>query len=630
MPVNSDGTRVSNESAFAVWLPLARKRLLDAASTYGGWLTYGDLADFVQQGTGTTTTQQLNHWIGDFLEIVSNDANQRAEPRLTSLCVGANQKIGESYPWALEAKDDSERQEIAAQDRLDCYRRFAPDLPLDGGIATVRLEAEKRLATSIRASATAPRHGEHGTHWLVASDVKKFNSDAAFAALERIDWSESKSAGILVGDTVYLYATSPTSAITHECLVVEAGIPFDDVIDDQEFWVDEQAFADRKDRTWMGLQLIRAFSADERRELSLRALLDNGLNAAPQGRMRVRADLLSYVRGVVGSPTESHEGRPSDGPPVQGFWWVNQVNSWHRDKNLTQLWAPLTDDANRPQSHWESLENANVGDLVLHYAGDHVMGASVVAERSQTTVRPAMFATGIRAGDLGRLVVLRDYQLFDIPVHRQDISIDLRRSESESGGPFDSLGRLRRGYFFPLSQASAIAVFAAANLVVTAAEAHGSGSTPDSEQGATERFLDLTSTDGVVVARYRREQGGLRAALFGTRAEARCEICSRQYPVRYLRAAHIKSRSACSFKERTDWRNIVMAACVFGCDAMFEDGLLRIGPEGVISLAPGHDQTRALAAFSGSLVGRKAPAFRPENRKYFEWRYSKSLDEWGG
>lgn len=254
---------------------------------------------------------------------------------------------------------------------------------------------------------------------------------------------------------------------------------------------------------------------------------------------------------------------------------------------------------------------------------------SRIAVASTPAVRPHEFETGAREGDTGRTVYLDEFQPFDVPVHRDDIPLDLRRTAPGTGGPFDSNGNVRNGYFFPLDLAVAVAVFTAAQLVVTATAAEADSYVGDKDRTDRELFLDLTGTDGVAVVKYRREQGGLRSALFGNHATYRCGLCARRYPVRYLRTAHIKSRWACSEPERKDWRNVVMAACVFGCDALFEDGMLRVDTAGTIGLAPGHDETGAFAAFTKSLTGKTAPAFTPHNRVYFEWRNAKSFAQHG-
>lgn len=134
--------------------------------------------------------------------------------------------------------------------------------------------------------------------WLVASNLRTFDVDAAFDALSVIDWSETASANIDVGDTVYLYRTAPVSAITQECVVTQRGIPFEQVIDDREFWGDAMSLEEQRGRSWMRLRLDYTFSPDERALLSLPALKERGLKAAPQGRMRVPASVLALIEDV--------------------------------------------------------------------------------------------------------------------------------------------------------------------------------------------------------------------------------------------------------------------------------------------------------------------------------------------
>lgn len=134
--------------------------------------------------------------------------------------------------------------------------------------------------------------------WIVPSNLRTFDADAAFAALLEIDWSETTTAGIEVGDRVLLYGTAPIQSLTHECVVVRRGIPFSEVINDTMFWRDRESLASRSDRTWMRLRLIHVFDDHERTKLSLRQLAEYGLTSAPQGRVRASDDVLSHIERV--------------------------------------------------------------------------------------------------------------------------------------------------------------------------------------------------------------------------------------------------------------------------------------------------------------------------------------------
>lgn len=442
--------------------------------------------------------------------------------------------------------------------------------------------------------------------WLVASNQKTFNAAAAFAQTNLVDWSESSSAHIRVGDTIYLYGSSPIAALTHECVVEDVDIPFSQRLDDGEFWEDKGALLDRTERSWMRLRLVRAFSDRERSHLSLAAMKNHGLSAAPQSRMRVPtviADLIAL-----------------ESAPGNNFWWVNQGGTDDRGQDFQHLWAPLVAADGRRRKHWDSLEEASRGDVVVHYSHGYVIGSSEVRSASAPAHRPREFETGSLSADSGREVWLHQFQPFEVPVALDTIPLELRKDNLGEGSPFEHSGKVQQGYFFPIVPKIAVEIFRAAGLLVDEAAAESDAVETSAQDPSAQRELQMDTTDGRASVRYRKEQAGLRRLLFGKKATDRCGICSREYPVQFLYTAHIKSRSACSLEERADWRNVVMPACLFGCDALFERSFLRVGSDGVIALQGEYDRTPSLAAFAKSLEGKVARALSSGNREYFEWR----------
>jgi hypothetical protein len=137
MPELANGKYVSQADAIRQWWPAAREVLVGTAREYGAWITYQELSVRIQAMTGITTNQLLPNWIGRVLGAVADDAEQRGEPRLTSLCVTAERLIGEGYPGVPEGSDARTRERVAAEDRLECYRFFGATMPADGGTPTV-------------------------------------------------------------------------------------------------------------------------------------------------------------------------------------------------------------------------------------------------------------------------------------------------------------------------------------------------------------------------------------------------------------------------------------------------------------------------------------------------------------
>lgn len=144
-----------------VWVPFARESLLRTAKKYNAYITYADLAEELQIKSGIRTKQLVHYWIGKVLGIVSSDCHRLDEPLLSSLCVHQNGSVGASYGAALDETYGGTRPEdldqAAAEERLECYRRFGAQMPEDGGrpsltpmLAAMR---SKRAATASRARA---------------------------------------------------------------------------------------------------------------------------------------------------------------------------------------------------------------------------------------------------------------------------------------------------------------------------------------------------------------------------------------------------------------------------------------------------------------------------------------------
>jgi hypothetical protein len=139
----ADGARVQFADALAAWVPIAYDELLATARSYNAYVTYLELGERVQDLSGIRTRMLLTNWIGQLLEQVAARAKADGEPPLTSLCVRQDGTIGDGYARAPKSVVDMPGEDIedyAAQHRLLCYKRYAADLPADGGHATLTRE----------------------------------------------------------------------------------------------------------------------------------------------------------------------------------------------------------------------------------------------------------------------------------------------------------------------------------------------------------------------------------------------------------------------------------------------------------------------------------------------------------
>jgi hypothetical protein len=129
-------------------------------------------------------------------------------------------------------------------------------------------------------------------------------------------------------------------------------------------------------------------------------------------------------------------------------WWVNQGSSFRRAREGGYLWAPLIDRAGRGHEHWDALQYARMGDVVLNHADGQIRGVSRVMRTAYASERPDPEADQAWNKDGRRVDV--EYRDLETPLPVSAIPEGRRQRE---GGPFDRDGGVKQAYFFPLSDA---------------------------------------------------------------------------------------------------------------------------------------------------------------------------------
>ena len=130
---------------------------------------------------------------------------------------------------------------------------------------------------------------------------------------------------------------------------------------------------------------------------------------------------------------------------------------------------------------------------------------------------------------------------------------------------------------------------------------------------------ELAALDVRAQSLRRTEQGYLRTQLLGDAPEGDCDLCGRSFPTELLVAAHIKPRYECSDQERRDLPAVAMLACRFGCDELYERGLLAVDEEGNILAADYAGDSVSLRRYLSGMRGRQVGDAWPRGRDYFAW-----------
>ena len=126
---------------------------------------------------------------------------------------------------------------------------------------------------------------------------------------------------------------------------------------------------------------------------------------------------------------------------------------------------------------------------------------------------------------------------------------------------------------------------------------------------------EFESTDRLSTLFTRREPSYWRKVLFKKSLLGTCHICRNVMPVKYLVDAHVKPRHRCNLEERLDRHNMI-AACLFGCDALFERRALFV-KDGIISAQMDLLDNSFLKAQVGNMVGKRCERWNTDSAKYF-------------
>ena len=119
---------------------------------------------------------------------------------------------------------------------------------------------------------------------------------------------------------------------------------------------------------------------------------------------------------------------------------------------------------------------------------------------------------------------------------------------------------------------------------------------------------------------HRKEQAMGRKRLLRGKIEGTCQLCRRLMRSEFLIAAHIKRRSECEDHEKRDLDGVMMLACKFGCDYLFEVGFIGVD-SGILKVSSALQDEVALKYVE--LLKNTQINVSERQTRYFEWHFHK-------
>lgn len=164
--------------------------------------------------------------------------------------------------------------------------------------------------------------------WLISANSKIYDHATSFAHYGSIDWRQVNT-NYALGDMVYIYCTSPIQRIRYKCKVMKLNMDFTQIRDDKEYWLDKSEYEKSLSGKFFKLQLIEEVDSEK---LSFQLLLKNGLNGAPQGPIKLKGELESYISSVFSTANDEFFPEVLDSSEViyEGIKKQVSVNKYER------------------------------------------------------------------------------------------------------------------------------------------------------------------------------------------------------------------------------------------------------------------------------------------------------------
>ena len=165
----------------------------------------------------------------------------------------------------------------------------------------------------------------------------------------------------------------------------------------------------------------------------------------PRASRPLSGRLLPRNRSGDGPVTANETDDPSLPPtgPRSFTWWVNQGQTYAKERDGSYIWAPQKTKSGTPASHHTAVADVRRGDRIIHYAKGHIRAAGIAVSDGREQRRPDELSGD--AWEVDGYSADVEYHELDRPIPLAEIDISYREG---GGGPFTAAGAVQQGYLF--------------------------------------------------------------------------------------------------------------------------------------------------------------------------------------
>lgn len=277
--------------------------------------------------------------------------------------------------------------------------------------------------------------------WVFQANPKLYNITEALNTLTSIYWgARQHRSAIKKGDLVYIWQSGPEAGILASGTIATEVGEYDQT---DEHWIDEP-----EERSDLGVLIgdLHVFQNPITRTALLEEsrLSDLAILRSPQGtNFAVTPDeavALQEITETLHVITDSN-----------GYWWVNQGQTYEVERDESLLWAPKLNKAGNTEFHWNNVAKLNVGDIVFHYANEEIKAISIVSVAGRIEDVPnAVYEVPEDTEGWGART---SYHELATPIARSSVGKRLNKHVVDYG-PINKNGNANQGYLFALNDSA--------------------------------------------------------------------------------------------------------------------------------------------------------------------------------
>lgn len=130
--------------------------------------------------------------------------------------------------------------------------------------------------------------------WLLSSGKKTFRLSDCIQKHSFVYWSQRNR--VNVDDLMLIYVSAPIKAIKYLMKVTETGRTINQIIDNEEFWIDKSIYEKGRVRNcYFRIDLVKEYGSDK--GLTYYDLSHNGLGCL-QGMQKIEGEKLCYFQKI--------------------------------------------------------------------------------------------------------------------------------------------------------------------------------------------------------------------------------------------------------------------------------------------------------------------------------------------